>query len=132
MKRFLALLLFLLISCATPNASTDIMSNLEEELSKPEQNITQITECYRGWCPLKEDGYDWVFRVDGGSETDSQILGECYYTYMRVNGVELWNGTYYGYNTDFFGGGNVPEKRADSLSGCVAWLENFIYGDWFI
>ena len=145
MKRFiffvlgfvLAFAILINIGCAS-GFEKNLMSNWEKEMThedtqskKTQKDLGQV-----GWLPQDKDGYLWEYHARGRGRV-IQVVARCSYTFIRIRGVEKWNGTYYNILDDFGKGDQFDSfvtswKRLDGLSGCVRWVEHFLYGDKFI
>jgi hypothetical protein len=85
---------------------------------------TEKVELKSGWEPMDDDGYRWVFFDRAGYK-----LAECYYTYMKVSGVEKWIGKYYNFQIDIMN--QYPTQELDGLCKCVEWVDHMMIGDKF-
>lgn len=79
----------------------------------------------RGWYPLAENGFDWVLQ-----DATGEMVGRCYYTYIKYNGVEKWQGVFYQKQSDFMGNPYFSQK-ADGLHECVDWVEQMALGGYY-
>jgi hypothetical protein len=123
--------MFFLLSCAStgPRDPLGIFAILDQELEKDAAPVNK-----KGWVVQDEDGYLWEFWAPQGRATI--VLARCEYSYMKITGVEKWIGRYYNQTTSLWGDGmrNRPhwDPNLQGLSGCVSWVEHFMYGDYYI
>jgi hypothetical protein len=113
------------VSVQKPREPHPILDGLEQELNESEKGPSQEEVTELGWIPMSETGYTWLYkarRANGSVE----VVAMCRYDFMKVGGVEKWTGTYYQNPTD------PPQSQLDNLSGCVAWVNHHMYGDYFI
>lgn len=79
-----------------------------------------------GWRALDNDGYTWALE-----DSEGRMIARCYYTYMRVGGIEKWTGVFYSMKTDFFGS-RYYANEVDNLSGCFDWVNHMTLGGHYI
>lgn len=121
---------FLVAGCASTQTQDPlgIFAMLDKELEKETVKID------KGWVVQDEDGWVWEYWAPQGKATI--VLARCEYSFVRYQGIEHWTGTYYNQVTSFWGFGmlNRPQYQPDleGLVGCVSWVENFMYGDYYI
>lgn len=82
------------------------------------------------WVPLGKQGYIWQYKYTHKNKSTT-VIGECYYTYIKINGREQWKGKYFQQKPDFF-----TESHASAdfgcLADCVSWVERFTFGGYLI
>ena len=83
------------------------------------------------WVPLDEDGYIWQLRHTHPNKTQT-VIGECYYTRMKINGREIWRGKFFEKKTDFDHKDMPFEEESDCLADCVQWVEMMALGGYYL
>ena len=76
----------------------------------------------RDWYPMDDVGHQW-----GLQDATGEMIGRCYYLYMRFSSVEQWQGVFYQKTSDFTGNPYFS-KQTDGLYDCVRWVEQLALG----
>lgn len=112
--------LLLLSGCAStsrPPLEQQIMEGVEQG----------IKEIGAGWNPMDEDGYSWSLDAEDGT-----MIARCYYTYIKISGVEKWQGVFYYQVHDLPAFGHYTTVETDGLAECVEWVETFALGGYYL
>jgi hypothetical protein len=126
-----ALLFGLFFGCAsTPSDPFGIFKGMEEELKGEQYKDYKPSKTDTGWIARSDDGNHWDFYVK--KEKGRARLASCDYQYMKVYGVEMWKGKYYGMTDSMNFHGPVFATELPNLVGCVKWCDKFTYGDYYI
>lgn len=96
----------------------------------PTVDETFVPKSGTGWIAKSSDGNHWDLYVpyDGNRKR----IASCDYQYMKVRGIEMWEGRYYGMNETWNFHEEILEDNLNNLSGCVEWVNKFYYGGWCI
>lgn len=132
---FMAMIVVFQCSCSITREDALVNSFIEQfenELGLYEEEYTIPEDKPLGWVPRTESGNHWSYWVLRGRER--VLLASCDYSYMKVRGIELWNGTYYNITDDFayYNGQPLIESGLENLCGCVSWVNKFLNGDYYI
>jgi len=125
----IAFALLINMGCATV-AGSNILDGMLGELEGNQQTYQVPEDIQRGWMPTSDSGDHWVLRDYIGGKLN--LIATCDYTYMKIRGIEIWKGKYFGMTDDLNFHGPVFDDNLENLAGCVDWVKNFYYGDYSI
>ena len=74
---------------------------------------------------MTDDGYQWALQ-----DATGEMVGRCYYTYIKYNGVEHWQGVFYQKTSDFIGNPYFSQET-NGLYECVRWVEQLALGGYY-
>jgi hypothetical protein len=134
MKRimYLAVGVALIIACLFSNLGCASVHKdvIAAEMNKPPERA--IPQLHLGWNSMGETGHHWTYLCKNRNDIFVE-LARCEYQYIKIKGVEMWRGTYFGKMTSFqMKKDPFTKGRLDGLYRCVEWVRHHRIGDWYI
>jgi predicted small secreted protein len=124
----LILVLAFVLGCATVQGQGNF---IDELMKAPTESADRRFIKEKGWTPLHANGNTWnLYVVEDGHLV---VLAQCRYQYVKIQGVEMWMGSYFAGRDDLNPYGHyLIVHDLENLSGCVEWVEHQVLGDYFI
>jgi hypothetical protein len=128
MRWLIILVTCFVMSCATVGGQGKFVDEMMKAPTEPSE-WRMIKE--KGWTPIFDNGNVWnLYVVEDGHLV---VLAQCRYQYVKVMGIEMWQGSYYDAVSDFNPFGHyLVERDLESLSGCVEWVEHQVLGGYYV